>query len=272
MSKARNIANSNNDITVVEELKTKYNTTTDTFDSINIGTNTPGTGCFEQIFINCPTTFIGINCFNDICATGSVTANCFVGTVSDISNHNTDNLAEGSSNLYFTNERVDDRVGALIIGGNNITATYDDVAGTLTLDGQPGYTDSDVGNYLGSGSLTNICLTGSLNGPATFTIDPAAHGDNTGTVVIAGNLQVDGTTTTINSTTLTVDDKNIVLASGSADAATADGAGITIDGANATLTYSSSSDSFDFNKDVTVNGASFASTGKAIAMAIVFGG
>src|SRR6056300_815708 len=253
MSKARNIANSNNDITVVEELKTKYNTTTDTFDSINIGTNTPGTGCFEQIFLNCPTTFIGINCFNDICATGSVTANCFVGTVSDISNHNTDNLAEGSSNLYFTNERVDDRVGALIIGGNNITATYDDVAGTLTLDGQPGYTDSDVGNYLGSGSLTNICLTGSLNGPATFTIDPAAHGDNTGTVVIAGNLQVDGTTTTINSTTLTVDDKNIVLASGSANAVTSDGAGITADlgsDGSATLTYSSGNDRWEMNKSL----------------------
>ena len=65
---------------------------------------------------------------------------------------------------------------------------------------------------VGTISAGNITTSGYLAGPATFTIDPAAVGDNTGTVVIAGNLQVDGTTTTINSTTLTVDDKNITLA------------------------------------------------------------
>ena len=91
-----------------------------------------------------------------------------------------------------------------------------------------------VDNRLSSGNVSDITITGALNGPATFTIDPAAVGDNTGTVVIAGNLQVDGTTTTINSTTLTVDDKNIVLGSGSANAAAADGAGISVDIAGVT--------------------------------------
>ena len=85
---------------------------------------------------------------------------------------------------------------------------------------------------------------GTITGPATLNIDPAAVGDNTGTVVIKGDLQVDGTTTTINSTTLTVDDKNIVLASGAANSAAADGAGITIDGANQTFIYESAEDCF----------------------------
>ena len=101
-------------------------------------------------------------------------------------------------------------------------------------------------------SVANITATGYLRGPATFTIDPAAHGDNTGTVVIAGNLQVDGTTTTINSTTVEVDDLNITLASGAANAAAANGAGITIDGASASLTYNGTSDYFAFNKEVYV--------------------
>jgi hypothetical protein len=105
------------------------------------------------------------------------------------------------------------------------------------------------GNFVNIG---NITTTGYLRGPSTFTIDPAAHGDNTGTVVIAGNLQVDGTTTTINSTTLTIDDKNIVLASGAANAGAADGAGITIDGANATLKYIVATDAFYFNKPIYV--------------------
>lgn len=91
---------------------------------------------------------------------------------------------------------------------------------------------SDLQSYVlpnTSPTFANTTLTGYLAGPATFTIDPAAVGDNTGTVVIAGNLQVDGTTTTINSTTVTVDDLNITLASGATNSAAADGAGITID-------------------------------------------
>nr|BAR36718.1 hypothetical protein [uncultured Mediterranean phage uvMED] len=44
----------------------------------------------------------------------------------------TDNIAEGSSNLFFTNERTDDRVAALIQNGTGITWTYDDASGTLT--------------------------------------------------------------------------------------------------------------------------------------------
>ena len=53
--------------------------------------------------------------------------------------------------------------------------------------------------------------------------------DVTGKLTISGDLQVDGTTTTVNSTTLTIDDKNIVVASGAANNAAADGAGLTID-------------------------------------------
>src|SRR6056300_50911 len=106
-----------------------------------------------------------------------------------------------------------------------------------------------------SPTFTNTTLTGSLRGPSTFTIDPAAVGANTGTVAIAGNLQVDGTQTTINSTTMTVDDLNITLASGAADSAAANGAGITVDGASATLLYDSSGDKFVFNKGLDVTGA-----------------
>ena len=103
-------------------------------------------------------------------------------------------------------------------------------------------------------SVGNIETSGYLRGPATFTIDPAAHGDNTGKVVIAGDLQVDGTQTTINSTTLDIDDINITLASGAAGSSAANGAGITVDGASATITYVHSTTSWDLNKPVNVTG------------------
>jgi len=106
----------------------------------------------------------------------------------------------------------------------------------------------------------NIVVTdGYLAGPETFTIDPAGIGDNTGTVVIAGNLQVDGTTTTINSTTVTVDDLNLTLAGGAINPAAADGAGITVDGTSAALTYNGVDDLWKFTKQLQVEGQVFAS-------------
>ncbi len=100
-------------------------------------------------------------------------------------------------------------------------------------------------------SCDNITTGGYLRGPATFTIDPLAYGDDTGKVVIAGDLQVDGTTTTINSETVNVTDKNVQLATGSTNAAAATGAGITVDlgsDGTATLSYDGAADDFTFNK------------------------
>ena len=81
-----------------------------------------------------------------------------------------------------------------IIGGNSNEDIVIDTSGTGKLQ-----------------VLADLNMTGTLSGPATFTIDPAAVGDNTGTVVIKGSLQVDGTTTTVNSAVLSIDDKNIEL-------------------------------------------------------------
>lgn len=72
-----------------------------------------------------------------------------------------------------------------------------------------------------------------------------------GNLTVTGNLTVNGTTTTINSTTMDVDDLNITVASGAADAAAANGAGLTVDGASANITYTSSTDTWDFNKAIT---------------------
>jgi hypothetical protein len=46
----------------------------------------------------------------------------------------TDNLSEGSTNIYFTDERVDDRVSNLIINSTTIGWTYNDLANTLCAD------------------------------------------------------------------------------------------------------------------------------------------
>ena len=75
-------------------------------------------------------------------------------------------------------------------------------------------------------------------GPATINIDPFPFGDVAGDVNIVGNLNVQGTTTSIQSETVTIVDKNIVVADNAADSAWASGAGITVGGpVGATITW-----------------------------------
>ena len=96
-----------------------------------------------------------------------------------------------------------------------------------------------------------------LRGPSTFIIDPAAVGDNTGTVRILGDLTVEGVTTTINSTTLSVNDKNIQIADSAADSSALDGGGITWGGTavtnSPTFNYSHSNARFEANRDIATN-------------------
>ncbi len=89
-----------------------------------------------------------------------------------------------------------------------------------------------------------------------------AYNDGAGTltiglpddVTIAGNLTVSGTTTTVNSTTMTVDDKNLELGSVTTPSdTTADGGGITLKGAtDKTIIWTNSTDSWDFNQHVNI--------------------
>jgi hypothetical protein len=169
----------------------------------------------------------------------------------DLDDHTTDALAEGTCNLYYTDAKVDTNL-------NQGTAANGDYLKWNGCDYEwatvpAGYTDNDVNNFLAGGTAGNIVTCGYLAGPATFTIDPAAVGDNTGTVVIAGNLQVDGTTTTVNSCILDICDLNITLAKGAINTTAADGAGITVDCANATLTYDSGNDRWVMNKDLSTS-------------------
>ena len=46
---------------------------------------------------------------------------------------NTDDLPEGSTNKYLTNERIDDQVNTLLTAGSGIGLTYNDAGGTLTI-------------------------------------------------------------------------------------------------------------------------------------------
>lgn len=102
--------------------------------------------------------------------------------------------------------------------GNSITltglaATVN--ADTITLRGTEGAGDNTVLTVTGQLDIDNIRLDGNTisttDGSNTLYLDPAPVNDNAGLVVIKGNLQVDGTTTTVNSTQVTIDDPIFTL-------------------------------------------------------------
>ena len=76
--------------------------------------------------------------------------------------------------------------------------------------------------------------------------------ETTGNVTVGGNLIVNGTTTTLNTSTLDVEDLNITIAKGAADSASANGAGITVDGSGAYIIYDAVGDTWNLNKPLGV--------------------
>lgn len=127
-------------------------------------------------------------------------------------------------------------------GGTGVDTVVTDNVVTVSI-GQAVYTTSNV-------QFNDVTVDGTL-----YSNDITASSVNVnGDAVITGNLTVQGTTTTVNSTTVSVADKNLELANDATSASEADGAGLTVTGPTvaATLTYSSLDDRWNFNKDLNV--------------------
>lgn len=129
------------------------------------------------------------------------------GTVSSISNHNTDNLSEGSSNLYFTTARVTTPARSAISvtdSGGDGSLAYNSSTGAITYTG-PSATDTRA--HFSGGTGVSITDGEVAIGQAVGTSDDVTFNGLT----VDGNLTVGGTTTTVNSTTVTVDDPIFTL-------------------------------------------------------------
>ncbi len=133
----------------------------------------------------------------------------------------------------------------------------------------------------GTGAYTTLDTTQTISGDKTFTgtcdFSGATLSGNTtfsSNLTVGGDLVVNGTTTTINSTTLTVDDKNIVLG----DVATptdagADGGGITLKGAtDKTFNWVDATDAWTSSEHVNLaSGKGFYIDGTSVLSATTLG-
>ena len=107
---------------------------------------------------------------NNLTATGTITANAFsgnitgnvtgnltgnvTGTVSSLNNLDTDNLSEGSSNLYYTDARVSTRTDTILNHSNHSNISVSKVGNELRLSAASSYGNSDVETYLDTNGLT----------------------------------------------------------------------------------------------------------------------
>ena len=141
--------------------------------------------------------------------------------------------------------------GANISGGETVlsSATVSDLTDNrVVLAGTSGALE-DSGNLTFDG--TTLAVTGaatvdnlSLNGNTVTTSSGNLTLDSAGgtttiadDTIISGNLTVNGTQTVVNSTTVSVDDKNLELGTGAADDAAANGGGITIASGDGNKTF-----------------------------------
>ena len=148
-----------------------------------------------------------------------------------------------------------------------------------------------------TGSAATVTTNANLTGPITSSGNATSIASQTGTgskfvvdtsptlvtpdigvatgtsLVLSGDLTVNGTTTTISSTTIEVGDKNIVLASASTTDAGADGGGLTLKGAtDHTWNWVNASDAWTSSEHINIaSGKSYYIDGTVVLSATALG-
>ena len=144
--------------------------------------------------------------------------------------------------------------GSLDVSGDvdvDGTANLDntDIDGTLAVDGSSISLDSTSTLNIDNSNTSNGITIGTATSGVPISI---GHSTSETTVndnlTVTGDLTVSGTTTTVNSTTVNLNDHNIVLDSGNSTSAVINGAGITIEGGSgddATFSYNTTGPKFE---------------------------
>ena len=111
---------------------------------------------------------------NNKLANSSVTINGYEIALGASASYGTDNISEGTTNLYFTNERAQDAVASALAAGThtNITVSYNDNANSISLTGAETYNDEMARDAIGA----------ALTGGTGITITP---NDSADTITVA---------------------------------------------------------------------------------------
>ena len=149
---------------------------------------------------NTPNTVVKRDGSGDFAA-GTITADLVgdvTGTVSSLSNHDTDDLSEGSSNLYFSNQRALDATAQAYDSAGSATQAYNDALAAANL-----YTDGEVADE----------ITNRNNAISTALTTAESYADT-----VAGNAYTDATQYTDTSISTEVTNRNNAIATAKQEA------------------------------------------------------
>ena len=199
-----------------------------------------------------------------------------------ISGFDTDNLSEGSSNLYHTTERVQDVVGGMVSSNteSGITVTYDDSDGTLdfTVGTLNQNTTGSAATLTTPRTIHGVTFDGSANidlsevvqdtvgamfGSNTESGIAVTYEDSDGTI----DLAVSGTSSIISDFTEAVED----VVGGMVTTNTESGIAVTYDDSDGTLDFNVSDPTLSYTGDVTGSGTMTNLGNTSIALTIQSG-
>jgi len=225
-------------------------------DNVHVGANTAATGSFTTLEASGTSTLAQV----DATILNGATLNVTNGNVTTLTAPTINAGTTTSATVNATTGNVTTLTATNVINttlvATNFSSSNVDINGGAVDGATIGAASASTGAFTtlsasGNTTVTSSQSSGNASSGALVVTGGAGIGENLnvgGDVVITGDLTVEGDTTTINTATLNVEDLNITIADGAADAGSANGAGITVDGANATITYASADDSWNFNK------------------------
>jgi len=192
----------------------------------------------------------------NISGTANVTGNANVGnlgtstaiiTTGNITTINSGLVQNGTSNVTIASgSSISTFIGGNVTAQLVVTSTGANIAGTANVVG-----NANVGNIGAADAIltSNIKIGGNSIKSSTGNVAITLADKD---VTIEGNLDVKGTVTLIESTTITVNDKNVVLGNTASTGAALDGGGIDL-GNNALVTfrYNNSTTSWQSNVSLT---------------------
>ena len=158
---------------------------------------------------------------------------------------NSDEITEGSTNLYFTNARARGAISVTDSGGDGSLA-YNSTTGVLTYTGPSA---SDVRAHISAGTGVTFSSGQISIGQAVGTTSNVTFND----VTVSGNLTVSGTTTTVNTETINLAD-NIILLNSNETSTPSQNAGIEIErgtSTNVAFQWNETSDVWEYTVDGT---------------------
>lgn len=221
---------------------------------------------------------------NSELANSAVTINSTNIALGGSATFSTTDIGEGT-NLYYT----DARARAAISGDASTGFSYNNATGvgslasipnaslansTISVNGSSialggsvstsfNVSDGSVSSAVADGSTLTVQGTANeievSNSSSTLTVGLPNDVSIANDLTVGGDLTVNGTVTSVNSTTVTIDDKNIELGStASPTDVGADGGGITLKGTtDKTIVWLDATDSWTFNQSVNVVGSGY---------------